>query len=47
MGTFYVFLRERRHDLFAARCAAEWAKAYKTPRGTAPLPPALVAMVTR
>jgi hypothetical protein len=41
-----VFLREIRHELFAASFAAEWAKAYKKPRGTAPLPPALLAMVT-
>jgi hypothetical protein len=46
IGKFYVFLREIRHDLFAARCEAALATAYKQPRGTAPLPPALLAMVT-
>jgi hypothetical protein len=46
IGTLYVFLREIRHELFAASFAAELAKAYKKPRGTAPLPPALLAMVT-
>ena len=46
IGKFYVFLREIRHELFAASCEAELATAYKKPRGTAPLPPALLAMVT-
>jgi hypothetical protein len=46
IGKFYVFLREMRHELFDARCEAELAKAYKNPRGTAPLPRALLAMVT-
>ena len=46
IGKFYVFLRESRHQLFDARFEAELAKAYKKPRGTAPLPPALLAMVT-
>ena len=45
IGTLSVFLREIRHELFAARFEAELAKAYKKPRGTAPLPPALLAMV--
>jgi Transposase DDE domain/Transposase domain (DUF772) len=46
IGKFYVFLREMRHELFDASFEAELAKAYKKPRGTAPLPPALLAMVT-
>jgi hypothetical protein len=46
IGTLYVFLREIRHELFAAHFEATLAKAYKTPRGTAQLPPALLAMVT-
>jgi hypothetical protein len=41
-----VFLREIRHDLFNASFEAALAKAYKKPRGTAPIPPALLAMVT-
>jgi Transposase DDE domain/Transposase domain (DUF772) len=46
MGRFYVFLREIRHELCDASFEAQLAKAYKKPRGTAPLPPALLAMVT-
>ena len=46
IGKFYVFLREMRHNLFDARFEAALAKAYKKPRGTAPIPPALLAMVT-
>ena len=46
MGKFYVFLREIRHALFDTSFEAALAKAYKKPRGTAPLPPALLAMVT-
>ena len=46
MGKFYVFLRQMRHQLFDASFEAELAKAYKKPRGTTPLPPALLAMVT-
>jgi hypothetical protein len=46
IGKFYVFLREIRHELFDARFEAELAKAYQKPRGTAPLAPALLAMVT-
>lgn len=46
-GKFYVFLREMRHDLFDASFEAALAKAYKKPRGTAPIPPALLAMVMR
>jgi transposase len=45
IGTLYVSLREMRHELFDASFEAELAKAYKKPRGTAPLPPALLAMV--
>lgn len=45
IGTFYVFLPEVRHDLFSEEFQAELAAAYD-PRGTAPLPPALLAMVT-
>jgi hypothetical protein len=45
IGTFYVFLREFRHELFDAEFQAELAAAY-APRGTAPLPPAFLAMVT-
>ena len=45
IGRFYVFLREVRHELFDEEFQAELAKAY-APRGTAPLPPALLAMVT-
>jgi hypothetical protein len=44
LGTLSGFLREIRHELFDARFDAELAKAYKKPRGTAPLPPALLAM---
>ena len=46
IGKFYVFIREMRHELFDASFEAQLAKAYKKPRGTAPLPPALLAMVT-
>lgn len=45
IGTFYVFLREVRHELFDAEFQGELAAAYD-PRGTAPLPPALLATVT-
>lgn len=45
IGTFYVFLRECRHELFDEAFQAELAAAY-VPRGTAPLPAALLAMVT-
>ena len=44
-GKFYVFLREVRHELFDEAFQAELAEAY-APRGTAPLPAALLAMVT-
>ncbi|MGQ0649741.1 MAG: IS1182 family transposase [Gemmatimonadaceae bacterium] len=46
IGKFYVFLREVRHELFDEEFQAELAAAYAVPRGTAPLPPALLAMVT-
>jgi hypothetical protein len=46
VGKLYVFLREVRHELFDADFEAELAVAYGTPRGTEPLPPALLAMVT-
>jgi hypothetical protein len=46
IGKFYVFLREIRHELFEAHFEATLAKAYKKRRGTAPIPPALLAMVT-
>jgi len=44
-GKFYLFLRTIRHELFDAAFQAELAAAYQ-PRGTAPLPAALLAMVT-
>ena len=46
VGRFYVFLREIRHELFDAAFERELEAAYKKARGTAPLPPALLAMVT-
>jgi hypothetical protein len=45
IGKFYVFLREVRAELFDAAFQAELAAIYQ-PRGTAPVPPALLAMVT-
>lgn len=45
IGKFYVFLREVRHELFDEEFQAELAAAYQ-PRGTTPLPAALLAMVT-
>jgi hypothetical protein len=45
IGKFYVFLREIRAELFDEAFEAELAAAYQ-PRGVAPLPPALLAMVT-
>ena len=45
IGKFYVFLREIRAELFDEAFEAELAAAYR-PRGVAPLPPALLAMVT-
>lgn len=45
IGKFYVFLREVRAELFDEAFQAQLAAAYQ-PRGTAPLPAALLAMVT-
>ena len=45
VGKFYVFLRTVRAELFDEAFQAELAAAY-APRGTAPLPAALLAMVT-
>lgn len=45
IGKFYVFLREVRAALFDEAFQAQLAAAYQ-PRGTAPLPAALLAMVT-
>ena len=44
IGKFYVFLRKIRAELFDEAFQAELAAAYR-PRGVAPLPPALLAMV--
>src|SRR6478735_4881331 len=44
IGKFYVFLREIRHELFDEAFQTELAAVYR-PRGTAPVPPALLAMV--
>jgi hypothetical protein len=44
-GKFYLFLREVRAELFDEAFQTELAAAYR-PRGTAPLPAALLAMVT-
>src|SRR5436190_13376800 len=44
IGKFYVFLREIRHELFHEAFQAELAAAHR-PRGTAPMPPAQLAMV--
>jgi hypothetical protein len=45
IGKFYVFLREVRAELFDEAFQAELAAIYQ-PRGTAPVAPALLAMVT-
>ena len=45
IGKLYVFLREVRAELFDEAFQAELAAIYQ-PRGTAPVPPALLAMVT-
>ena len=45
IGKCYVFLREVRAELFDEAFQAELAAIYQ-PRGTAPVPPALLAMVT-
>jgi hypothetical protein len=44
IGKFYVFLREVRAELFDEAFQAELAAIYQ-PRGTKPVPPALLAMV--
>jgi Transposase DDE domain/Transposase domain (DUF772) len=44
IGKFYVFLREIRAELFDDTFQTELAAVYQ-PRGTAPVPPALLAMV--
>src|SRR6266508_3478639 len=44
IGKFYVFLRDVRAELFDDAFQAELAAVYR-PRGTAPVPPALLAMV--
>jgi transposase len=44
IGKFYVFLRSVRAELFDEAFQAELATVYQ-PRGTAPVPPALLAMV--
>jgi hypothetical protein len=46
VGRFYVFLREVRRELFEGGFEEELEAAYKKARGTEPLPPALLAMVT-
>jgi hypothetical protein len=46
VGRFYVFLREIRSELFEGGFEGELEAAYKKARGTEPLPPALLAMVT-
>src|SRR5262245_45197138 len=46
-GRLFVFLREHRHELFDEAFEAELSKMYSDkPRGTAPKPPAMLAMVT-
>jgi hypothetical protein len=45
-GRFYVFLRQVAPRLFDEGFQAELEKAYGTPTGTEPKPPALLAMVT-
>jgi hypothetical protein len=45
IGRFYVFLRTVRGELFDEAFQAELAAIYQ-PRGTQPVPPALLAMVT-
>jgi hypothetical protein len=46
IGKFYVFLREIRSHLFDDDFQSELEGAYGIPRGTKPLPPALLAMVS-
>ncbi len=45
-GRLYAFLREVQPDLFDEAFQAELEAAYGVPRGTEPIPPALLAMVT-
>lgn len=45
IGKFYVFLREVRAELFDEEFQGELGAVYQ-PRGTVPVPPALLAMVT-
>jgi Transposase DDE domain/Transposase domain (DUF772) len=46
-GRLFAFLRRQRHRLFDAGFQSELAKMYAdSPRGTPPLPPAMLAMVT-
>jgi len=45
-GKFYVFLRQIRHRLFDESLEQELERAYGKARGKAPLPAALLAMVT-
>jgi hypothetical protein len=46
-GRLFVFLREHRHELFDEAFEAELSAMYsEKPRGTAPKPPAMLAMVT-
>lgn len=46
-GKLFVFLRRHRHELLDAEFQAELAAMYSDkPRGTPPLPPAMLAMVT-
>jgi hypothetical protein len=45
-GRFYVFLRTIQPRLFDEAFQAELARAYGKPRGTEPVPPALLATVT-
>lgn len=47
VGRFFAFLRKNRHQLFNGEFQQELAGMYSDkPRGTAPKPPALLAMVT-
>lgn len=46
IGKFYVFLRKVRHRLFDDEFEKQLKGMYGTPRGTKPLPPAMLAMVT-
>jgi hypothetical protein len=46
-GRLFAFLRKHRHELFDDAFQLELARMYAdTPRGTPPLPPAMLAMVT-